>query len=151
MHMKHIAFITYVFPFIQIKWKNVRSITYVCITSICVQQNIIEKTLIKNCSSNPYACFGTFAPKSVYNSRHSEPLRYVWKSTNCCYRRKMSSITEFIRIIDQFGHKRGQKKRKYVEYKLNFFLFYMNGQLLKSDSFSAYIIPRTFFLGWICI
>ena len=32
-----------------------------------------------------------FAPKLVKYSRHCESLNYVWKSTNCSYRRKMSS------------------------------------------------------------
>ena len=40
-----------------------------------------------------------FVPKLVNISRHSESLKYVWKSTNRCYRRKMSSILEFFRMF----------------------------------------------------
>ena len=61
------------------------------------------------------------------------------------------------RIIDQFGRKRCQKKRKYVDHKLlnEFFqkniLSYMNDRLSKNSSEHAYVIPRTvFFLDWIC-
>ena len=65
-----------------------------------VQQNIFEKTLIEAHSPLLYASFGTFfAPKLVNYSRHSESLKYVWKSTNRSHRRKMSSISEFFRLF----------------------------------------------------
>ena len=40
----------------------------------------------------------TFMSKLVNYSRHSESLKYVWKSTNRCDLRKISSISEFFRM-----------------------------------------------------
>ena len=39
-----------------------------------------------------------FASKLVNHSRHSDSLKYVWKSTN---QRKMSSISEFFRMFQE--------------------------------------------------
>ena len=41
----------------------------------------------------------SFASKSVNYSRPSDPLNYLWKSTNHRHRRKMSSISEFFRFF----------------------------------------------------
>ena len=57
-------------------------------------------------------------------------------------------------IIDQFGHKMCQKKRKDVDYKLlqdffkNIFL-YMHCRLSKIRSVQTYVIPWTVYFGWI--
>ena len=40
-----------------------------------------------------------FAPKLINYSRHSVSLKYVWKSTNRCYGRKMSSISALFRMF----------------------------------------------------
>ena len=43
--------------------------------------------------------FFSRAISMMYYSRHSESLKYVWKSTNCCCRRKMSSILQFFQMF----------------------------------------------------
>ena len=87
--------------------------------SVRVQQNIFEKTLIESLLAH-------FALKFVNYSRYSESLKNVWKSTNRCDRRKMTSISEFFIMFkdslcrDQqiiFLHKRCQKERKDVDCK----------------------------------
>ena len=64
---------------------------------IHIQQNMFYRTLIKVCSLHLYISLGTFL---VNSSRHSESLKYAWKSTNRCYLRKMSSISEFFRMFN---------------------------------------------------
>ena len=59
------------------------------------------------------------------------------------------------RIIDQFGLKRCQMKRKDVDYKLllEFFknvLLYISSRLSKIRSVHTYVMPRTVYFGWIC-
>ena len=62
----------------------------------------------------------SFTAKLFNYSRHSESLKYNWKSTNRCYALSMKIVVDFgilsndlrvnvPRIIDQFGHKRCQK------------------------------------------
>ena len=41
-----------------------------------------------------------FASKLVNYSRHNEPMKFVWKSTNRFYQRKMSLISEFFWMFD---------------------------------------------------
>ena len=59
------------------------------------------------------------------------------------------------RIICQFGRKRCQKKRKYVDYKLfkeisKNILLYMSSRLSKIHSVHTYAMPWTVYFGWIC-
>ena len=89
----------------------------------------------------------SFAPKSVNYSRHSNPLKYLWKSTNHRRRRKMSSISEFFWMfkdslcrewltnLDAKGAKRSVKmwiKNFYISFFLK--LLYMNSGLSKIRS-----------------
>ena len=52
------------------------------------------KKLMKVRSPNLYASFGTFCAQ-IGQLFEEQSLKYVWKSTNRCYRREMSSISEF--------------------------------------------------------
>ena len=85
-----------------------------------VQQNSFEKTLVEVCSPNIYASFDTFcvqidqllAAQWVFtqsvefrNRQHLPSMRAICRLT-------------VPRIIDQFGCKRCQKKRKDVDYQL---------------------------------
>ena len=59
------------------------------------------------------------------------------------------------RIINQFGRKRRQKKRKHVDYKLLYEFFKnnslsINGHRSKIRSVNTLVMPQTFFY-WICI
>ena len=103
---------------IHMYWTNFRQPT------AHVQKIIFWKTSTEVCSPHLYASFGTFYTQigQLFQSQCSESLKYVWKSTISCLRRKMSSISECSNtvswIIDQFGRKRCQKKHKDVDYKL---------------------------------
>ena len=92
-----------------------------------VQQNIFEKTLIEGCSPHLYASFGTFcvqisqlfAAQWVFkqseefrNRRHFPSMRAICRFSNILQRLTMPQI------IDQFGHKRCQMKRKDENYKI---------------------------------
>ena len=89
-----------------------------------------------------------FAPKFVNYSRHSESLKYVWKSTKRCYRSPQ--------IIDQFCTQRVPKEawRCGVQTSLTVFfkniLLCMKGWLLKNRSVHTYVKPRTVYFDWIC-
>ena len=101
-----------------------------------------------------------FALKLVYYYRHSESLKYVWKSTISCLRRKISSISRFIRMfknslcreklsnLDAKGAKRSVKMRTTILYKTFFknILFYMNGWPSEISSVHTYVIPGRFIL-----
>ena len=92
-----------------------------------IQQNIFGKTPIGICSPHFYASFGTFcvqigqlfAAQGVF--KHSEEFRnrqHFPSKTAIC---RFSNIFQRLpvpRIIDQFGSKRCEKKRKDVDYKL---------------------------------
>ena len=88
--------------------KNVRGITYVCTELIfdspegsCTTKYFLKKVVVHIFTLR----LAHFAPKLVNHSRHSESLKYVWKSTISCLRRKMSSISEFFRMFkDSLWH-----------------------------------------------
>ena len=108
-----------------------------------------------------------FTLKLVHYSRHSESLKYVWKSTISCLRRKMSSISEFFRMFkdslwrewltnfDAKGAKRSVKMWTTNLYKIFFqkycVLVYMNARLSKICSVHKYVILRTVYFGRICV
>ena len=83
----------------------------------------------------------------------SEFLKNVWKRSNYGFWRKMSSISNSSesftvpRIIDQFGRKRCQKKRKDLK---RFFLKNILFCMSKIMSLHTYVILRTVYFGWIC-
>ena len=92
-----------------------------------VQQNIFEKTLIEVGSSHLYASFGTFCvqigqlfeAQGVYEKcmKNSKIAVFEGKWRRFRILPKVWSLTS-PRIIDQFGHKTCQKKRKDVSYPL---------------------------------
>ena len=63
-----------------------------------VQNNILK--LLKNFVVHIFTLLLVpLTLKLVHYLRHSESLKYVWKSTISCLRRKMSSISEFFRMF----------------------------------------------------
>ena len=85
------------------------------------------------------------------NRRHFPSMTAICRFSNILQRLSLP------RIIDQFGHKKCQKKRKDVTYKLQKkcsqkYLLYMSNQLSKIRSVHTYaIIPWTVvYFGWIC-
>ena len=77
--------------------------TNFCQPTVRVQQNIFEKTLIEVGSPHIYASFGTF---------HVQ-IGQLFEAQSSILQRL--TVT---RIIDQFGRKRCQKKRKDLSYQL---------------------------------
>ena len=91
--------------------------------TIQVKQSILEKTFIENGSSHLCTSFGTFCVQ----------IGHLFEAQICLKINKSQSSKEKVgdfailpnvqrltvpRIIDQFGHKRCQKKRKEVDYQL---------------------------------
>ena len=72
---------------------------YIRHPTVCTQQNIFEKTCIKIVVNTFTFPLAPFAPILVNSLRHSVSLNYVRKSTNRCFRRKMLSILEFLRMF----------------------------------------------------
>ena len=96
-------------------------------TTVHVQQNIFEKSLTEVGSPHIYASIGTFctqigqlfAPQWVFE--HFEELqnrRHFPSMTTICLFSKIFQRLIVPRIIDQFGSKRCQKKRKDVDCQL---------------------------------
>ena len=72
----------------RVTYNTVQNKTYIC------------NERIFDCPPFMYAfLLASFTPESVNYSRHSESLKYFWKTTNRCYRRKMSSILEFFQMF----------------------------------------------------
>ena len=101
--------------------------------------------------------------KLVNYSRHSEALKYVWKSKYCCDRRKMSSISEFFRMfkdslwcesltnLDAKGSKRRVKMWTTNSYKIfsKNILLYVHEQSAVENSFSTYVCYAPDGLFWL--
>ena len=134
--------------------KTVRSIAYLCTERTFDSRMLLyDKIFLKNFNRIFTHLLAYFATKLVNYLKHSEPLKYVLKSTISCLRRNMSSISEFYwmfkeslwreYVCDQFWRKRCQKKRKDVEYKLhlNFFqkCFVVWEHSAVKVSFSTYV------------
>ena len=92
-----------------------------------VSNKMFWKNLIEGCSSHLYASFGTFCvqigqlfvaqwvfkqSEEFRNRRHFPSMRAICRFSNILQRLTVP------RIIDQFGRKRCQKKRKDVNYEL---------------------------------
>ena len=91
-----------------------------------VQQNIFEETIIEGCNPYLYASFGTFCVQigqlfaSQWVLKQSEEFR-KWRHFPSMIADFQTYVVQRLtvpRIIDQFGRKRCQKKRKYVDHKL---------------------------------
>ena len=82
-------------------WNGEKKLTRL---SVIIYHTLYRRIDQKNIQKNiwyPHA--ESFTPKSVNYSRHtSESLNNGWKSTNRCYRRKMSSISEFFQCLKLF-------------------------------------------------
>ena len=89
---------------IQPKW-TVRGITYVCTERIfdsrllMYNKIFLEKLWYKFLVHIFTLLLAPFTSNLVNYSRHSESLKYVWKSTICCLWRKMLSISDFFRMF----------------------------------------------------
>ena len=96
-----------------------------------------------------------FAPKLVNYSRHNDSLKYVWKLTNVVDFRNLPNALRLTvpRMINQFGRKRCQKKRKVVGYKLlqEFFqkYFVVHQRSGVKNSFSTYVYYAPDGLFWL--
>ena len=135
---------------IRMYWTNFRQPT------AHVQQDIFGKTLIKICSYIFTLLLAPFASKLVNYSRHSESLKYVWKSTNRSHRRKMSSISEFFIMFkdslcrDQLTNfdAKGAKRSVKMCIMCNTNSFLKNISAVK-NSFSAYVCYNPDGLFWL--
>ena len=106
---------------IRMYWTNFWQLT------IHIQQNIFEKTLIEVGSPHLYASFGTFCVQigqlfaAQWVLKHLEEFgnrRHFPSMTTICWISNMFQRLIVQRMIDQFGHKRCQKKHKDVDYQL---------------------------------
>ena len=90
--------------------------------TVYVQQNIFEKALIDFYRPHFYVSFGTFCVQ-IGTVNHETfgsiptPTTFSFDSSNLLIFKYIQRLT-VPRIIDRFGRKRCQKKRKNVEYKL---------------------------------
>jgi len=127
-----------------------------------IQQNIFGKTLLEVGSPYLYASFGTFYAKigplfeAQWVFKHSEEFRnrrhFPSKTANCRFSNIFQRLT-VPRIIDQFGRKRCQKKRKDVNYKLlyEFFqrCFVLHEHSATENLFSTYVCYDPDGLFWL--
>ena len=96
-------------------------------TTVHVQENVFEKTHIEVYSPHLYSSFGSFCvqigqsfearrvfklSEEFRNRRHFASMTAICRFSNILQRLAVS------RIIDQFGHKRCEKKREDVDYQL---------------------------------
>ena len=130
--------------------------------TVHIQNHIFEKTLIKVCSSHLHASFGTFCVQigQFFEARwifkHSEEFRFrrhfASMTAICRFSNKLQRVT-VSQIIDRFGRKRCQKKRKDVNYKLleEFFQKYfgVHEQKTVKNSFSTYVFYAPDGLFWL--
>ena len=123
----------------------------------------LKKNFIKVFTPHLYASFGTFCVQI------GQLFAAQWLFETCLKFNKSLSSKENVddfailpnvqrltvpRIIDQFGHKSCQKKRKDVDYQLLQELFQkysvVHEQLAAKNWFSTTVIPWTVYFGWIC-
>ena len=130
-----------------------------------IQKNFFGKTIIEVCTPCLYASFGTLCAQigQLFEAQFSLWSMFV-KSTNRCYPREVTSISEFFWLLkdslyreqltnlDRKGDKRSVKILTTKFYKSLFIniLLHMNGRLSKIRSVHTYVVPRTVYFDWIC-
>jgi len=123
--------------------------------TVHIQQTIFEKTPIEVFYSYLYASFGTFCVQIGQFFKAQWVFEACFrKSTNCCYRRKMSPMFKDSLCSDSNNRpiwkqnmpKEAQRCRVFFKN----ILIYMNGRLSKDRSLHTHVIPPMVYINWIC-
>ena len=130
-----------------------------------IQLNVFEELQYKFVVHIFTLLLANFTPKLVSFSKHSEPLKYVLKSTISCLRRDMSSISEFYwmfkdslwrEYLTNFVAKGAKRSVKMLttyfctSFSKNI-LLYMNSRPLKIRLVHTYDMTRTVYFDFSCI
>ena len=123
--------------------------------------SFFEKTLIEVCSPHLYASSGTFCSQigQLFETHWVfevclEIDKSLLSKENVCDFAILPNVQRLTvpRLIDQFGRKRCQKKRKDVDYQLikEFFqkYFVVHEWLMVKNSFSTYNVLHTYVMTW---